>query len=63
MRVLRIVVLKPAHQLLHHSFGIWTECESGVIALDGFDQNLSHAIALWAGHRRGHRLKAQCTRK
>lgn len=47
-----IVMLEPERQLRHNGFGIRGGVHRDVIAPEGFDEGLGHAIRLQAAHRR-----------
>lgn len=45
-------MLEPERQLRHDGFGIRGGVHRDVIALEGFDEGLGHAVRLRAAHRR-----------
>lgn len=52
MRVKITAMLEPERQLRHHSFGIRGGVHRDVVAFEGFDEGLGHAVRLWASYRR-----------
>ena len=58
MRVKIVVVLEPERQLRDDGFGIRGGVHRDVVALEGFDEGLGHAVRLRAAHGRRARLHA-----
>ena len=56
-----VIVGEPAWQLLDHGRGIRPRVHSDVIALEGADERLRHAVRLWAADRGGARYQADVT--
>ena len=46
-----IIVFKPARNLLHRCFGVWSVIAEDVISFECFDESFSHTVALGAASR------------
>jgi hypothetical protein len=63
MRMHAIVVIEPMRDLGDDRSGIGSLADAGIIALEGFNEDFCHAVALWALDWRGERNEADFARE
>jgi hypothetical protein len=51
VRVDLTVILDPFGQQVQDGVGVWKDGGRSIVPLQGFDEGLGHAVALWAANR------------